>query len=206
MPNRLFALFLTYSRSAVFGVALGTIVWFGWAFFHRTFHLYRSLAKIVALCFAICFCLLFDQYIQRGGIVNYNKTVQYSDQVRLDAQSTAIEMIKDYPLSGVGFQQFSSMGEKYGHPIGTHNIYLFLFSEMGLIAFLAFVVFIVIVLKNALKLSFSPQNASLISIFIAFLFIGGCDFYLITFQQGKLMFFISAALIVAMAKQKETLC
>ncbi len=191
---QIFALFLTYSRSAIFGVTLGTIIWFAYAFYHRQF--YRYLAGAIVVIVAICSSLFFEQYLQRGGIVNYNETARNSDQVRIIAQSTAIEMIKDHPVSGVGFQQFSNVAESYGNKTGAHNIYLFICSEMGIVALLAFLGFIAIVLRGALRSPFSPEMASLLSVFIAFLFIGGCDFYPITFQQGKLMFFITAALIM----------
>jgi hypothetical protein len=191
---QIFALFLSYSRSAIFGITLGTLVWFSYALYHRQF--YRTLAGIVAACVVFCSSLLFEQYLQRGGIVNYNTTARNSDQIRIEAQSTAIEMIKDHPVAGVGFQQFSKVAESYGNKIGTHNIYLFICSEMGLFALLSFLVFIGIVLRGALLSPFSPEAASLLSIFTAFLFIGGCDYYPITFQQGKLMFFITAALIM----------
>lgn len=191
---QIFALFLTYSRSAIFGITLGTIVWFSYSLYHRQF--YRTLAGILAACIVICSSLLFEQYLQRGGIVNYNTTARNSDQIRIVAQSTAIEMIKDHPLNGVGFQQFSKVAESYGNKTGTHNIYLFIWSEMGLFALLSFLVFIGLVLRAALLSPFSPEVASLLSAFIAFLFIGGCDYYPFTFQQGKLMFFITAAFMI----------
>ncbi|HSX13352.1 MAG TPA: O-antigen ligase family protein [Chlamydiales bacterium] len=199
---QMFALFLTYSRSAVFGILLGTIVWFTFAFYHR--HFYRYLAGAIVSCVAICSCLLFEQYLHRGGIVNYNETAKNSDQVRIVAQSTAIEMIKDHPVAGVGFQQFSKVAESYGNKTGTHNIYLFICSEMGMLALIAFLVFIWIVLRGAISSPFSSEKASLLAIFIAFLFIGGCDYYPITFQQGKLMFFMTAAMIISLRKQEQS--
>lgn len=189
-----FALCLTFSRSAIFGVSLATLVWFSWTYF-KTKSCNRFLIKALVLSFAICAFTLFDQYLQRGGIVNYNLTAQNSDEVRLVAQSTAIEMIKDHPATGVGFQQFSSVAEKYGNKIGTHNIYLFICSEMGIIALFAFLGFIALVLKKAGVAPYTPEIASLFAIFVGFLFIGGCDFYPITFQQGKLMFFTTAGLL-----------
>lgn len=189
-----FALCLTFSRSAIFGVTLATVIWFIWTYF-KTRSCNRFLMGMLFFAFAFCAFTLFDQYLQRGGIVNYNLTAQNSDEVRLVAQSTAIEMIKDHPVSGVGFQQFSSVAEKYGNKIGTHNIYLFICSEMGIVALLAFLTFIAIVLKRAVTAPYTPEIASLFAIFIGFLFIGGCDFYPITFQQGKLMFFTTAGLL-----------
>jgi O-antigen ligase len=196
-----FALSITYSRSAIFGTILATSVWFGFSLFHRKIHLHRWLIGTIIGSIALSGALFFEQYLFRGGIINYNITSQQSDQIRLDAQHTAIEMIKDHLFTGVGFQQFSKAAAAYGNPVGTHNIYLFLCSEMGLFAFIAFLGFLVSILIQAIKVPFTPEIASLLSIFIAFLFIGGCDFYPILFQQGKLMLFLTAALLVSQTRQ-----
>lgn len=158
---------------------------------------YQFLAKAILISVGICAFLFCEQYAYRGGIINYNNTAKQSDKTRIDAQQTALEMIKDHPLSGVGFQQFTSVAKTYGNPIGTHNIYLFIWSEMGLVALLSFLGFILSILLSAYRAPFTPQIASLLSIFIAFLFIGCCDFYPFLFQQGKLMLFISSALLAS---------
>lgn len=195
----------TYSRSAIFGIALATLVWFSIALLQRNLRSYLFLAKIIVLSVGICACLFCEQYAYRGGIINYNNAAKQSDQTRINAQHTALKMIKDHPLSGVGFQQFTSIARTYGNPTGTHNIYLFIWSEMGFIALLAFLGFIVTVLMTTYQAPFTPQLASLLSIFIAFLFIGFCDFYPFLFQQGKLMLFISSALLVSEAARLKQL-
>lgn len=200
-----FALCTTYSRSAIFGLILGTLLWFAWATFKDQFRKYKFLMGSITFSIAICSSLLFEQFQYRGGLLNYNITVQKSDQVRIDAQSTAIKMIEDHPILGVGFQQFANTSSAYvpkdqGTPLA-HNVFLFITAEMGLFALLAFLGFIATVLLEALKAPFTPRMASLLSIFGFFLFVGCCDFYPIHIQEGKLMLFITAGLMIAEAKR-----
>lgn len=195
-----FALSTTYSRSAIFATLLGTVFWFGWAAYHRRFRGFAPLAGIAAVSFLMNGSLFFEQYLYRGGIVNYNVLVQNSDKDRLDAQSTAMQMMKDNPLFGVGFTQFAktssdSYVEEGARTPLTHNIYLLLSTEMGIFALLSFLGFVFSVLWPVIKTPFSPEIASLAAAFLGFLFIGFCDFYPIHLQEGKLMLFITAALL-----------
>ncbi len=191
-----FALNTTFSRAAIFGVILGTFVWFVWAFLQKKS--YRFLGFAVVLSGVLCSTLLFEPSLARGGLFNYNQTARNADKERLDAQVTAVKMVQDNPVSGVGFQQFTrESNARENTRIPAHNIYLFVLTEMGFLAFFSLLGFIGFVLFKAVRAPFSPEIASLTSAFIAFLFIGGCDFYLITSQQGKLMFFLTAALLVS---------
>jgi O-antigen ligase len=207
IPIHFFAMCLTFSRSALFSLALGTLVWMG---FHFKKNGFRSIWKEQAIRFAsltICFSLLFswlvlhEQIRDRGGIVNYNALSSGSDTLRLSYQKIALKVIKDYPIFGAGFQQLAMRSLDYipkdqKIPTGaTHNIYLYLAGETGLISLAAFLFFIFSLLWAAIKSPFSPLLASLTAIFVAFLFIGGCDFYPLLFQQGKLPFFLAAALL-----------
>jgi O-antigen ligase len=190
-----FALATTYSRSAIFGLAIGSSIFLFWGWKTKT--PCRFLVCAIAISALCSFGLLFEQYLYRGGVFNYSETAQNSDQIRLAAQQTAFQIIQDHPVTGVGFQQFSKAAQNYGNATGAHNIYLFLSSEMGLIACLAFIGFMGFILISSLSVPWTPQIASLFCGLIAFLFIGGCDFYPILFQQGKLMLFFTAALLLA---------
>jgi O-antigen ligase len=142
--------------------------------------------------------------LYRGGIVNYNELAKDSDALRIRYQNMAIEVIKKNPIFGAGFHQLSIRTLEYtandpNSPpdSGTHNIYLYLAAETGLISLAAFLLFILSLLVSALKTSSTPMEGSLLAIFIAFLFIGVCDFYPLLFQQGKLPFFLIAGLLAA---------
>ncbi len=204
---QVFALSLTYSRSAIFGLFVGTAVYFGWAAFHRRLRETRLVAIAFLLSLSCTTLLLFEQYQYRGGLINYNKLVQESDQIRLNAHKTAVQMIEDHPLLGVGYEQFATQSSSYVQPGGetplAHNIYLFLGAEMGIVGLCAFLAFIGMILLQTIRAPFSFEIASLLGILTMFLFIGCCDFYPVHLQEGKLMFFITAALLYKMGSRKE---
>ena len=218
LPFQFFALTVSYSRSAIFALVLGTFAWFALLAWSRGIkpiaadRTVRFVAGMICLSAALSGTLLFDQLAQRGGIVNYNLVAQYSDNVRIHYQNVALKMIEKNPLLGVGFHQFSLRYPSYLpansdtsiYHSAAHNIYLLIASESGLIALAAFLLWIGTLLYAALRSPVDPTSASLIAIFIAFLFIGACDFYPILFQQGKLLFFCTAGLLAAKVKQTRT--
>ena len=219
LPIQFFAMSLTMSRSALFSWVLGTLVWF--AFFLSRGKGFRMIWRdpaIRVLCSSIAAAMIFsavvlhEQIVHRGGIVNYNGLSQASDALRIRYQNIALEIIKDNPLHGAGFHQLSIRAldytkddPNYAATSGTHNIYLYLAAETGLFSLAAFLFFIGSLLWAALRTPFTPYLPSLTAIFIAFLFIGGCDFYPLLFQQGKLLFFLTAGLLAGHVRLKQDL-
>lgn len=212
LPLQFFAMCLAYSRSAIFGWVLATLFWFGHHIANRGLRVtfrdkgIRLLSLAIFGSVTLSAIILHEQFLYRGGIVNYEgSTAQGSDDVRFYYQNIALRLIEQYPLQGTGFHQLSLRavelvpqdGEHPDTSIGTHNIYLYLAAELGLPALLAFLCFIASLLWAALKAPFTPHISSLMAIFLAFLFIGCCDFYPLLFQQGKLIFFFAAGLLAA---------
>lgn len=209
IPLQVFAMMLTYSRSALFGWGLGSAIWFALAFYQK--RRVQFLAVVAALSVSASMCLLYDQLYHRGGVVNYNALVEGGDQIRVKHQNTALKIIQCNPLFGLGFAQFSERAQPY-FPSDTidyarltapHNIFLFLACETGLLSLGAFLLFIASLLWRAVRTPLTLETATLAAIFITFLFIGCCDFYPILFQQGKLMFFSIAGLLAAFSVRKK---
>ncbi len=214
IPIQFFAMCLTFSRSALFSLMLGTLVWFvlhlkqnGLRFLWKSIRL-----PVLTMSFSILFTVLIlgNQIKDRGGIVNYNTLAKESDALRISYQNLALQVIKDYPLFGAGFQQLSirgldyfPKGQNFKPSSGTHNIYLYLAAETGLLSLSTFLLFILSLIWSAIKSPHTPLTASLTAIFIAFLFIGCCDFYPLLFQQGKLPFFLAAGLLAANLKRAK---
>src|SRR3990167_444237 len=209
IPVFFFAMAVTYSRAALFAWGLGTVLWYALQFKDKGKRLLfdpliRKLTYLIIFSFMLSAALLFQQYTERGGVVNYNATAKGADTVRHVYCDVAYKMIARNPALGVGFTQFSIHSPDYLPPemakdrnTTTHNIYLFLASETGLFSLSAFLLFIGSLLLASKKAQISSYTASLIAIFVAFLFIGGCDFYLIFAQQGRLLFFSIAGLLAA---------
>lgn len=204
LPLQFFALALTYSRAALFAWALSTAIWF---FFNR----HRASFAVIVFSFLLSATLLSEQYIHRGGVVNYNNWVKDSDNVRKVQQKTGLEIIQDHFLFGVGFTQFSERASPYfqnGLPdyikvTAPHNIFLFLACETGLISLIAFLSFLFYRIWNFIKAPITPESSLFFSLTIAFLFIGLCDFYPILFQQGRLMFFMVLGLLALNTSKKN---
>lgn len=202
IPLQTFAIFLTFSRSAFFGLLLASTLLF---YFNRNKKLFFSLFASLVLSFT----LLYPQISNRGGIISSNETSQGSNNVRHELHSLSLRIIKDKPFFGLGYDQFSEQAKTYfnatnsSHAAETapHNIFLFLACETGLFTLLAFLAFIASLLYQALKnpTPFAP-------LFLAFLFIGLCDFYFILFQQGRLMFFLIAALLALHTRKENISC
>ncbi len=202
-----FAMSLSYSRSALFGWLLATLVWFGFMIYthgikHRKL---QSLAIFLLISCSLTATLLYNQYSNRGGVVNYNTLAQSSDQIRKIHQRTALEIIKDQPFLGLGFTQYSERTNEYYSPdlqsyvrsTAPHNIFLFLACETGIFATGALLLGLLLLFISFLRVPYTVETITFAALLIGFLFIGCCDFYPILFQQGKLMFFLIAALLAA---------
>lgn len=200
-----FALTITYSRGALFSYLIGVAIWFGWNW--RT-HNRKELFKTAILLGSISFFLLIlfhEQLAWRGGVFSSTKVSQRTHVYRSGLEHIAWRMIEKEPLFGVGFLQFSLRGQEFiepekkssDHINGVHSIYLILAAESGLLALLCFVGFVASILLRAVRAEPTPYIGSLIAMFIAILLIGGKDFYPLSFQIGKLLFFLTAGLLAA---------
>ncbi|MCK4919376.1 MAG: O-antigen ligase family protein, partial [Candidatus Pacebacteria bacterium] len=87
-----------------------------------------------------------------------------------------------------------------------HNIYFLIASEVGIIGLLFFLLFVVYVTLNSIKIvsretiSNSKLSHYLLVIVMTFLFIGMFDHYFWTLQQGQLIFWLVLALIMVISK------
>lgn len=204
LPLQFFALAVSFSRAALFAWAIATFLWLLFTKKRLT------IASIMAAAACLTGSLLYEQFLHRGGVVNYNNWVQYSDNVRKVQQETGVQIAKDHSILGVGFSQFSERSNSYfGDNIqnyiratAPHNIFLFLACETGLISLAAFLLFLALCAWNFFRSPKSPETILFFSLLTAFLFIGLCDFYPILFQQGKLMFFLIASLLTANASKR----
>lgn len=200
---QIFTLFITYSRSALFAFALGSLAFLILAYLRK-----EKIGALAATVFAgsvACIVLLYPQLFERGGVVSYNPVVRSADVGRLVYQQTGTQMIKDHPLLGVGFDNYLiEMGRHPGSQgFFVHNIYVFLGAELGLIGIALFLWFILRILKKGWEGKADPVIAVSLAIFSAFLFVGFCDFYLIWHQSGRLMFFLVAGLINQSSQTKN---
>jgi hypothetical protein len=201
---QIFTLYIAYSRSAMLALVLSGCIW-GFLQFRLPSVQFRRLAVLVmgvVVCGLVAIGLFYSQLTARGGIINYNAFTTFADTERMQYLRMAVDMIKEHPWLGIGFNNF----QLYEDPIQTgypghifyskvHNIYLLIASEMGLIAGALFLLFIFSILKRAWRAENSPEKAFLLAVFCGLLFIGACDFYLMHTPHGRILFFGFAALL-----------
>ena len=221
---QIFTLYTAYSRSAMLALALSTLIWCAFqlreSFRQHGFRLlalrkFAILGATILVGCAIGIGLFFSQISARGGILNYNSVTEYADTERVKYLKIAVEMIKDHPLLGIGFNNFQLAAQPFqaefpGHIFFSkvHNIYLLMASETGLIGGGLFLLFLGAILKVALRAVFSrPNDLSkdaapqeeifLFATFLGLLLIGICDFYFLNTQHGRIIFFGFSALLYA---------
>ncbi|MBS0648859.1 MAG: O-antigen ligase family protein [Verrucomicrobia bacterium] len=200
---QVFCLFITYSRSALYAAGFVTVVWV----------LLTSLKekKISALVwvaggsFLLSLGLLYPQLFERGGVVSYNAVAQSSDALRLTVQDVGIAMLRAHPLLGIGFNNymlaFPTFAQGPSLPATyIHNLYLHLGVEVGILGVLSFLIFCFLVLKKGWEHRQSAEVLTCLCVFVAFLCIGLVDFYPLCAQQARLIFFLSAGLVMSMTR------
>ncbi|MFH1245699.1 MAG: O-antigen ligase family protein [Candidatus Omnitrophota bacterium] len=129
--------------------------------------------------------------------------VDSSSRNRLEAWKGGIEIIKEHPLSGIGYGLFPYTIPYYApvSQMDAHNTYILIASEMGIPALLAFLLILFIMLQNARRLYKSTRDkfcralslgflGSLGGIFVSNIFGGRLDS-----QEVSSYFWILAALI-----------
>jgi O-antigen ligase len=203
---QIFVLFLTFSRAALFGWVLASVI-----FLWMSRRLYRTYGLILVLsCSTILSGLiLHEQLLNRGGIINYNEFARRSDQPRLTYQNMAIQMSKKHPYLGVGWNQYPVFTEKFVpegssqefHMQTVHSIYFLLLAETGILGLGCFLIFALLPIWRNFRRGITTETALLLAIWLFLLAIGFCDHYLLTGMQGRLLLFIPAALL-GMACQK----
>ncbi len=218
---QVFTLFLSFSRAAIFALALSFSFFLLYTLWKGSFLEKKAVKKGALLLFlaaSLSLGLLFQQYEQRGGVVSYNKGVAGSDNRRLYYNDVSFQIMKKHPLLGIGFFNYkkqhphfisSEIRDKYiDKSIGgvVHNIYLLIASEEGLLSLGCFLLFIGFLFYRFFTLPFLLERTLFFSFFLGVLFIGLCDFPYMYMPQGRLFFFLIPACLSAInfASQKET--
>ncbi len=129
---------LTHSRGAFLALC-ATAMWIAW----RSGRLFR--AVMVLLTLAALFPLLVPESVLER-LSSIGDTKESSNNARLVAWQTALNMIQDNPLLGVGMRNFQPRFREYsvvpveqlGHTYVAHNSYLQIWAESGTLAFLVY--------------------------------------------------------------------
>lgn len=155
----LIAIFATFSRSAWFTLIIG-----GLLFLYRHKKYYKKILNFRLISFLIG---AFGIFIVLFGPLFFTRLYTFSDilnignaQGRLNLANQALFMIKKSPLFGVGLNQFtlamsrqdlSLEARTFLYPV--HNTFLLFFSEIGILAGLLFLSFVLISLYKTWKVA-----------------------------------------------------
>ncbi|MDP7324075.1 MAG: O-antigen ligase family protein [Candidatus Woesearchaeota archaeon] len=142
----LLSLFLTISRSAMLGFAIGI-------FFFFVLLKWRLLSRVLGLCFLVFFLFsvifgplyVIDIFQESIGFYVLRPTPE--TDARLFIWRSNFRAISDHPFVGVGIGNFLHEYERYKLPsaeglarsrdqMGSHNLFLESFAEQGIIGFL----------------------------------------------------------------------
>lgn len=194
---QVFCLITTYSRSALFAWGLAMMVWLA-VDYSKTRRLH-SIAWVAFGSLALSIFCFYPQLFERGGVISYNAVAQASDMARLTMNEVAVKMIQTHPFLGVGFYNYFLAFQTIvssQQPMYIHNVYLYLATEIGLFGLLAFLIFCGTLLKKGWKGRHEPTVRILFVTMVAFLVIGLADFYPLDHQQTRMVFFLTAGLLL----------
>ncbi|MBD3306532.1 hypothetical protein GF339_09030 [candidate division KSB3 bacterium] len=168
LPSLIFntlALLLSFSRGAMIQVFFGILV-IGYLYYIKVCK--RRLSRkvvVVVVCIVALFGLsvrYYDTYMRyrlsdyQGhdyyAALNWIKNI--SDFQRKQAVMKAIETFGDHPILGIGYNMFAGKkiagAEYFG--LSTHNQYLKILVEMGLLGFLPFLLLLGLIAKTGLRI------------------------------------------------------
>jgi hypothetical protein len=199
---------LTYSRSSWVSIFIGTLCIIYLTKDYR-FILYAAVAFLIAFSISGAVQQLTFSFIERLSDI-FAGSSDDSSKFRIILAVTAVYMIFDSYLLGIGFRGFSTVFKTYHPPETTqgifepHNEYYAVFAELGLVGFLLFISILYMILKSAyesIKKSDMESEEHIISIALFATFVSYLIFY--NFLGGMLVnsiLFILIGLIFAVHK------
>lgn len=169
---------------------------------------------VITFCLFVGVMLLFSnspKYYNRI-LSSTNITTNVSNVDRLWIWKSSINMIKDYPISGVGLRCFTTMYRssymlpeiKQKHLSQAHNNFLQISAEAGLIGGLSFLLYsMFIVISNFLTWvnKNNPYALSLFGVWLAFSVFGVIDATIVVSSLAKFLWFLTGSLIVLKYKR-----
>jgi hypothetical protein len=208
---QVFTLVITFSRSAYLGALACSSVYIAyyWVKTKQQRPVALRLVMTLLLCFILSSVFFYPQLKGRGGYVNYKETVaESSDAERLVYQKIAMQMIRQKPFLGVGFnnyvlrmQEFTKdkLPAEFSHPV--HNIFLLIGAETGLLGLALFSFVFFRQLITLFKRGCSNEMLFLALSLVLLCLLGQCSHYLLSWQSGRLMLFIVLGLSARFIKE-----
>ncbi len=187
-----FCLLLTYSISAITSLLLASTLFL----LSKTKKIHLKVSHIVvlaALTYVVITTIIFITPIQ---------TPNTSLTRRMQLEHIAVSSIREYPLFGIGPNQFPIYVLRYGGVISTtqflqpvHNIPLLILAEYGVLGIIIFGLFFYFEHNY-----YSCNKRHFFVLFLPIIVISSLDHYLVTLHQGQLL---TAILLAFLIDKKE---
>ena len=154
------AIGLTFTRAVWSGIALGLLAVILLNLRNRNLHARRVIAFF--LLFFVASAIFLPIMINKRLSTEYKDESALNERVRL--MLIAMDIIKEHPITGVGpgayayvFKNYLTSGTKQGWVYEVHNEFLLRAAETGILGGVAFIVLLVLALRQAYRLTKS-QN------------------------------------------------
>ncbi len=195
----LFGFLLTFSRVIIFVWLAG--LGLRWLLLKKVFGKIAQTISLKELTIATSAVLIIFSFLFWPHI---------SARIDISPQDEAVALRSFYgkiatfekPFFGIGIGNFVNWFKEVSPGLASnlyqpvHNIYLLIFSETGALGLTVFLLFLIFLSKNYLKLKFTqPFHYSFLIIFLSLLFFGLFDHFLWTLQQGQIIFWLVLGLL-----------
>ncbi|MFH1583375.1 MAG: O-antigen ligase family protein [Candidatus Falkowbacteria bacterium] len=198
------ALFFSFSRTAWLGLAIGLTIIMALAVVGRNLKRQKGLAEII-LVMGILLFVLFSQYqnLITSRLGSEGRLENKSISERLVSYQESWQMIKNNWVVGVGLGNYTyalnrqTPNQKSFYYQPTHNVFLLVWSEIGIVGLLFFVGVIIFVFirlrslsraKRGICVGYALRNDS--AILIALVVIMTFDHWLFSLHFGVLFFWL----------------
>ena len=207
-----FGLFSTFSRVSWAIAGLGTLIYLIISVKHYVKHRsYESLFLLILVLIVSYGTIIITQkdlLISRSTELTNNVSLNY----RAEFNSQALTIFKQNPIIGVGVGEYIptlretssivSLNEPWkAQP--PHNIFLFVAVELGFVGLILFILILISVLRFTWNKKHLPLVLNIFLILSSFVVVGLFDHYLVTIQQGRLIFSVILGLAIASNNLKE---
>lgn len=150
----LLSVIVTRSRGAMLATFISIFIFLFLYIYHFSALLKQKIFK--TLCLLVLFCISSFIIYKNMDIINLysNRITGISEQTRLDLYNMSFDVLKDYPITGIGFASFPIVIDKYlykdlgSYPEYLHSDWLELLLDIGypLYIIFLFLVFIILIL------------------------------------------------------------
>ena len=143
------------------------------------------------------------QYVERVKSIT-NTTTDASNVNRIKVWKAAQQIIREHPVTGVGAGRFTELNPYKSFVTHTHNNFLQITAECGILGLIGLLYFVGYYLRNSLcnyRKNHNPYDILIFTTCFGYIFLYGLIDYSLGFSTGiRVMWFLLAVLL----KMKET--